>query len=351
MDDITVNNCVIQYAIMHVVNNREERPMLADEALSLGDDLALFLCEHIVTSIAASSVAVFDERETNDVSIACERIFGGQTNLVSQSQRLARRLFDLMRPRTIKSGTFWTIHFGGTDGSSKYLALMKMDDVPTYVYRSATRGGRRIVNLSVNPRTLPNTKMKLDKAAFIVPSGTRGFDYELRVLDKVLPEERVAAYFKQFLSYHAPQTDREKTRIFFRAVETWIQENHRQLPDTISEQHLRELKRAYLNNNEQVSIRDFASAAFGDQYPNLRASFSSHLRSNGLLDPQFNVDQREWAKHSTKLAYRLRRENNSVEIKGDFDEVRALVEIREPSQDDPHYYATIKADALEEVVR
>jgi len=353
MDEITEANCKIGSAVLHVVDNRIPQLALADEALSLDADRVIFLRTHIVKSIDQSSVAVFNDRGSNEVSLSSERVFAKPSALLTESKRLATRLFDFMKPRTINPGTFWTITFG-SENSSSYLALIKMDDIPTFRYEPVNEKGKNIINLSKLSHALPNLKMKLDKAAFIIPAATEGFDYELRVLDKKLPEEAVATYFTEFLSFHAPQTDLEKTRIFVTAVESWIKQNSAELPDTMTEQQLRELKRSYLSNNREISLKRFAKAAFGDKYPKLRAGLVAHLREEGLRDPKFKVHETEWSKHSGRLAYRLTsgsgKTARTVEIRGDLDAVRTMVEIKERTPNDQQYHAIITADQLEEVV-
>lgn len=351
MDDITVTNCVIDSAVAHVVDNRNDKVVLADLPIDLDDELLAFLRTHVVNSVNRSGIAMFNDRDTNNVSVSCEKIFADPAGIADHSKVLAERLFLFMKPKTIKPGTLWTILFGDDDSPTRYLALLKMDDLKIYRYRPVTKKGKRTINLRKLSHTLPHAKIRLDKAAFVVPEEVTDLGYELRVWDKVLPEEQVAGYFTDFLSFHSPQTNREKTRIFNTEVERWIQQNRAALPPTLAEQDLRDLKRSYLSNNARIGIRRFAQAAFGTKHPQLRANFLNHLRDNGLKDSSFEVEQSEWNKLSSKFAYRLKSGDNTVEIRGEFDEVRAMVEITAPKANDPHYYARITADTLEEVVK
>ncbi|MGH9880261.1 MAG: hypothetical protein ACRD6N_02400, partial [Pyrinomonadaceae bacterium] len=141
----------------------------------------------------------------------------------------------------------------------------------------------------------------------------------------------------------------DKTRIFMTEVESWIKQHQSELPRIVTAQDLRDFKRSYLSNNEEVSLRTFAVTAFGDQHPKLSTSLVTHLREKGLKDPRFKVHQKEWARHSNKLTYRLTRDNKTVEIRGDLEAVKTLVKITEPTKNNPHYRATITADSLEEV--
>ncbi len=351
MDDITETNCVIDSAAVHVLDNRQEKLVLADLPLDLTNDRIKFLRSHIVKSIEQSGIGMFNDRSSNEVSLCCEDIFAKPGEIAGCSQKLAQRLFGYMTPKTIKPGTLWTVLFGDAQSATRYLALLKMDDTESYRYRPAKRNGKRTINLLKLPHILPNPKMKLDKAAFVIPEEVTELQYELRVLDKTLPEEKVAGYFTEFLSFHAPQTNREKTRIFNGEVEKWIQEKRGELPPELQEQGLRDFKRTYLNTNPRIKVRRFAEAALGANHPKLRLSLMKHLRNAGLKDSQFDVEQSEWSKLSSKLVYRLKLGENTVEIKGEFDQFKAMVSITEPTANDPHYYATIKADKVEEVVK
>jgi hypothetical protein len=351
MDDITETNCAIDSAVAHVVDNRNDKPVLTDLPVDLDDELLAFLRTHVTKSIEHSNIAMFNDRDTNQVNLSCEHIFADPARIADHSKKLAERLFTFMKPKTIKPGTLWTILFGGDDSPTRYLALLKMDDLNTFRYRPVTKKGKRAINLRKLSHTLPHAKIRLDKAAFVVPAEITDLGYELRVWDKVLPEEKVAGYFTDFLSFHSPQTNREKTRLFNTEVERWLQQNLGSLPRSINEQDVREAKRTYLKNNASVRIRDFSVAAFGTKNPELGRSLAKHLRKNGLKDSSFEVEQTEWDKLSSKFAYRLKSGDNTVEIRGEFDEVKAMVEITTPKARDPHYYAKITADTLEEVVK
>ena len=351
MDEITETNCVIDSAVAHVVDNRAEELVLADLPVDLDDELLIFLRTHVVKSIERSSIAMFNDRDTNNVSLACEKIFARPADIAGHSKGLAERLFSFMTPKSIKPGTLWAILFGTDDSPTRYLALLKMDDLNIYRYQPVTKSGKHKINLSRLSHTLPHAKIRLDKAAFVVPEEIAELGYELRVWDKVLPEEQVAGYFTDFLSFHSPQTNREKTRIFNTEVERWIQQNVGAFPRGLDEQHLREVKRTYLNNNAKVRIKHFGQAAFGTKNLKMAHSLAKHLRRNGLKDSSFEVEQSEWNKLSSKFAYRLTSGDNTVEIRGEFDEVKAMVEITTPTARDPHYYARITADTLAEVVK
>ena len=349
MDDITEATCSIDYAAVHMLDNRHNRLALADVPLDLDPNRVEFLRRHIVKSIGRSAIGMFNDRDSNNVSVSCEKIFTKPREIAIHSQDLATRLFELMKPKTIKPGTLWSVLFGDQDSPTRYLALLKMDDVDTYRYRPVTKRGKRSIHLHKSFHILPNPRMKLDKAAFVVPEEVTELKYEVRVLDNILPEEKVAGYFTDFLAFHAPQTNREKTRLFNSEVERWIQQAHLDLPPTINEQELRDFKRVYLNSNTRVSLKRFAGAALGSDHPDLQKSLIKHLRGAGLKDSQFDVEQSEWSKLSSKLVYRLKLGDRVVDIKGEFDDVKAMVTITQPTEDHAQYHVAITADSLQEI--
>src|SRR5437016_13918152 len=127
MDDVTESNCVIDSAVAHVVENRNDKLVLADLPVDLDDELLAFLRTHVTRSIEHSSIAMFNDRDTNQVSLSCEHIFADPADIANHSKVLADRLFLFMKPKTIKPGTLWTILFGEDDSPTRYLALLKMD--------------------------------------------------------------------------------------------------------------------------------------------------------------------------------------------------------------------------------
>src|SRR5688572_16141822 len=101
VERLSKDDCVIEQAILHQLDNRKDRPLLADSTLPLNQALVEFITEHISGSLGNCNVAVFEDRTSAVVSGCCEAVFADPAAFIAQSQVLARSLFGFMRPLTI----------------------------------------------------------------------------------------------------------------------------------------------------------------------------------------------------------------------------------------------------------
>ena len=110
-----INSVVIDSTVAHVADNRNDK-LVADLPVRLDDEVLAFLRIHVVKSIKHSGIAIFNDRDTNNVSLSCEEIFADPSEIAEHSKVLAERLFLFMKAKTIKPGTLWTILFGSDAG-------------------------------------------------------------------------------------------------------------------------------------------------------------------------------------------------------------------------------------------
>jgi alpha-galactosidase/6-phospho-beta-glucosidase family protein len=108
MDMRNVSELIIEKAIIHILDNRKENPVLIDFPLELTEDIYLLFERHIKNSINDEStrIAKFDGN-INVVKECCKNIIESPDNkFVSESKEIAKYLFDAMKNSNISPANF-----------------------------------------------------------------------------------------------------------------------------------------------------------------------------------------------------------------------------------------------------
>lgn len=343
MDPLTPEECSIDAAILHILDHQETGLFLADVSLPVNANFQRFVTRHISLSLSESSVAAFEDPVAGRVAQSCDAVFADQQQFLAQSQSLGQQLWDSIKASThrhlILPGSLLVTRFSNTTTQEAGIALLKLDHTPAFVWRTSHDGGVKRVTVEVNPHALPGGKDKLDKAAFICHPHHRN-GYDLRILDKKRTGDDVAGFFKSFLQCRPVQEDRQKTKIFAKQVEQWIRDNEASLPATLSPQALRDYKRNYIANNDEIVVQDFVRSAIGANHPSVAAALTQHLRNNGLLDPTFVVDRS--VTEVRRTVFEFRRGTSKVRLSGTAGAMAEMVE--PPSREGDSYVIRIRAE-------
>jgi len=346
LDGLKTDTCQIKRAILHHVDRARSGPTRAEAWLSLTSEVEKFLVGHVIESLKDCNAAVFDDRDANAVSSCCKTLLSSEDELVPQSQELARQLHGCMRHPRIARGTLCVAVIADRVSGTTFVALLKLDDSSSWTRKEFRKDGKLWIEMEMSDRGLPAVEEKIDKAAFIVPTGYAGDEYDLKLLDRRRRRTEVAMYFEEFLGCRAARSDREKTRMFSREFENWLQSHKDELPGTLTEHGLREMKRSYLDNHDQIQVAAFAEAAFGDRNPELQISLTQHFRANKLVDASFTVDLPEQARKTT---LRFTRGDKRIDVKGAWDAVKGMVRFDRVEDDGTGVRAIIEADGYVEI--
>lgn len=250
----------IERLILHGLDNRDEQPRLVDEPALLSEEIEAFFAQHLVAAAGrADWRASFHEPE-GEVARLCAALLGSHETFVQASQRLARRLFEQMRPRTIAPGDFVAIVYTNGDEACRRIALLKLDPDRRLAREFTTVGRRTRVSISASGNLLPDTA-RLQKCA-LLEIAADGTAFEMTLLDtQAGPRtDGVAAFFyRGFLEADLAPSPRRRTRDFLRSTDTWLA-GHRTLLSPAEQNAFYEARRAALGN-ETLDIVLFAEAA------------------------------------------------------------------------------------------
>ena len=122
----------INEAIIHVLDNNADAPILNEYALDLDEDMYNILFKLIKKSLNDEKLryAVFN-KGANDVRSITQQYLNGHTNLLDISKGLAGELFHIMRSEgDVPSCDFISVSFSTEFGP--LLGLFKMDYITNY---------------------------------------------------------------------------------------------------------------------------------------------------------------------------------------------------------------------------
>jgi hypothetical protein len=188
-------------AIVHIVDNRENEPVLSSAELPIAESPPLreYFSGQVVNALndPQTGSAVFSADAERTASKHCFNILKDAASFIPASQELARLLFAAMgRDKRISPGSlavcvYTASNYRGVD----FLALIKLDPSRALVQKVARRDGQRIVSFDVNDLVMPTAREKLHKAALIPPAG-KDKSFDLLLLDR-----QVSAMAADFFAY------------------------------------------------------------------------------------------------------------------------------------------------------
>ena len=284
----------IERMIIHKVDHKSSAGLqLADLGSPLDDPKVHgFLHDHITSSREHknSRLATFKEPATGQACVRdmCYGLLDAPDQFVSQSQEIARRLYDTIDKR-MSPGDLVLCTFTENDDPTPWLAILKIDPSQGFLSHQERVDGRVRFVLEGVPDVLSDAE--LQKAAFIVPQPLRKkLEYDLRVLDQQMGRRRarraVASFFSEkFLSCVVGLNLAERNKTFISGSRSWAREES-EWPD----QQIAELDTAAIEalGAAQVDVANFAAARIPDVAQQER--YLEYLQEKGLDELVFEPD-------------------------------------------------------------
>ncbi len=215
----------IERLILHSIDNRSEHLQLVDEPAILTGESEKFFALYIEAAIQrADWRARFTDRDGEVPALCYALLDDALEPFVAASRRLAHRLYEQMRPRTIAPGDFVVIIYTHGDKSGRHIALLKLDPDQRLVRDFSMIDGRRRVTIASAGNLLPDTA-RLQKCALLTPPAPDDEAFHIMLLDtQAGPRaDGVAAFFyRSFLATELEPSPRRHTREFLRCSEGWL---------------------------------------------------------------------------------------------------------------------------------
>jgi len=213
-------NVKVRRAIAHVVDNREEEPILSAAELPLTESkpLSEYFSSQVVNALhdAQTGSAIFSTDAEQAAAKQCFRILKDGDSFIPASQELARLLYAAMgadkriAPGSLAVCTYTADNYPGVS----FLALIKIDPARALVQKIGRRDGKRVVSYDVNDLVMPTAREKLHKAA-LIPPPARGKSFDLLLLDRQVSSVAADFFAYKFLNSVPASEPREMTNDFY----------------------------------------------------------------------------------------------------------------------------------------
>lgn len=292
-----IKDITIMEAVVHVLDENAEEPILNEYQLELNDDVYTFLFKHLDKCLKDEDLkyAMF-KNDDSCVRKLSQEYLSLEVDILETSKELAKEFFRLMKVNgNIPSGDFFTIGF--TTEYGPMVAILKMDYVKNFTHEVGFFDNKLGINIVTQNAGLPGVSQKIYKAAFIKVAKEEN-DFDLMIIDKKVKakDDYGFNYFQnEFLDCTTVANERDMTKGFLKAAETWTRNHIKE--DAAKAEEIRTTIKTKLKEEEVINIENLGTELF-DKNPDKRESFIAFIQAHGI-DKEVSVDK-EWVENKLK---------------------------------------------------
>lgn len=289
----------INEAVIHILDNNSDEPVLNEFKLELSEELYKFILRHIERCFKDEELkyAVFNP-ERGIVKEISQEYLNGEIDFIEVSKELARQLFILMKANVnIPSCDLMVVSISTEFGSM--LGIIKMDYVRNYTHKVDFIEDKIGINIVPQAAGLPAGGQKIQKCAFIKPL-SEDHSFHLMVIDKVAKgkenEEYGSNYFlNSFLGCSIITNERDMTKGFLKAAETWTRSNVS--GDADKAEMIRTTIKQRLKEDDELNVRELSENLFKESEFS-KQNFMEFIASQGV-EESVAIDK-EWIEKKLK---------------------------------------------------
>ncbi|MCM1990385.1 nucleoid-associated protein [Oceanirhabdus seepicola] len=294
-----VSDINIYEAVIHVLDNNGEEPILNEFALDLSDELYTYLLKHIQKALKDEDLkyAKYSE-ERNIVRELCQQYLNGHENILEVSKEVSRQMFMLMKSGgNIPSCDMIVVAFSCELGPM--LGMLKMDYIKNYMHTIDFIEEKIGINIIPQYTGLPGSGQRVAKCAF-VKVFKEDNKYDLLVIDKKKKskdtEEYGTNYFiENFLGCNIIDSERDETKAFYNAAEKWTRANLGE--NAVKAEEVRRKVKEKLKEEDNINIAEFTQEVFHEQ-KEVQEDFKSFAINEGVKE-EVQVDK-NWVEKKLK---------------------------------------------------
>lgn len=294
-----IKEIYINEAIVHILDNNADEPVLNEYTLQLNEEIYGFLLKHIERCLKDEELkyAIFNE-ERNIVKEVSQEYLNGANSIVEVSKELVRQMFILMKA----DGNIPCCDLVIVSISTEYgpmLAILKMDYIKNYTHSIDFVDNKIGINIVPELTGLPVSAQKIQKCAFIKPiREDQGFN--LMVIDKQSKSKDDGEYgsnyfIGKYLGCTVIDNERDITKTFVKAAEEWTRTSFEENADTA--EMIRSSIKRKLKEQDSIDIQSLSEDMFGDN-AEIQQSFREYISSKGVGD-QIDIDK-QWVEKKLK---------------------------------------------------
>ena len=292
----------INEAIIHVLDNNADEPILNEYALDLDEEKYSFLLKHIQRCLRDEELkyGIFNQ-EKNMVKDLADEYLNGENNLLVVSKGLAREMFTLMRSKgSIPSCGLVVVSF--TTEYGPILGIFKMDYIKNFVHTIQFVDDKLGIDIVPQFTGLPGSSQRVQKCAFIKPVRQEN-TFDLMVIDKKSKNRESEEYkedeeYKEFganyfvnnyLGCTIVDNERDVTKSFVKAAEKWTQNNFPENADKA--EAVRSTIKRKLKEEDSIDVRELSEQMFS-QNQDTKEKFVEYIAEQGISE-KIKLDK-EW---------------------------------------------------------
>lgn len=287
----------INEAIIHVLDNNADEPILNEYALDLDEEKYNFILKHIQKCLKDEDLkyGVFTP-ESNIVKDFSQEYLNGENNILAVSKELAKQMFILMRSKGgISSCDLVVVSF--TTEFGPILGILKMDYIKNYVHTIEFVDEKLGIDIVPQFTGLPGSSQRIQKCAFIKPIRDEN-SFDLMVIDKRSKtkesnnenQENDSNYFiNNYLGCTTVDNERDVTKSFVKAAEKFTQNTFAQNADEA--EVVRSTIKRKLREEDNIDVKELSKQIFPENNEN-KEKFVEFIAKQGITD-NISLDK-EW---------------------------------------------------------
>ncbi len=281
-----VNDINIMEAVVHVLDQNSDEPILNEYKIDLNEDVYRFIYKHIEKCLKSEDLkyAMFNPERHVVKEVSQGFLNGENRDLVEVSQELAKQLFYIMKANTnIPGCDLLTVSISTDQGPM--LAILKMDYIKNFTHKVDFVGEKIGVGIIEHSTGLPGSGQKIQKCAFIKPLREEN-EVDLMVIDKkkrVSEEDEYGAdYFtNNYLGCKLIQNERDMTKTFVQATESWTRNNI--FEDAEKAEKIRTTIKTKLKEEDTINIEELSRELFEEE-SRMKEDFTTFVKGHGLSE-------------------------------------------------------------------
>ena len=284
-----INDININEAIIHIVDSNADEPILNEYSLDMDEDIHKFLYKHIEKCFKDEELKFgrFNPERNIVKELVQNYLNGIDSDLISISKELAKQLFVIMKcNEDIPAADLLIVSL--TTDQGPMIGILKLDYVKNFTHEVQFIDQK--IGIGIVPQNAGLPALRIQKAAFIKP--IREEDrYNLMILDKQRASKQGdygSNYFVgMFLGATTIINERDMTRTFMKAAETWTRKNITDDADKAEE--IRTTVKNNLKELDSINIETLSDELFKEQ-PEVKENFTTYIKEQGLHN-EVSVDK------------------------------------------------------------
>ncbi|WP_462391904.1 nucleoid-associated protein [Clostridium cadaveris] len=289
----------IMEAVLHILDNNSDEPVLNEYSLELNEDTYNFLLKHLERCFKDEELkyAKFNSGRSIVKEVSQEYL-NGENTLIEVSKELANQLFNQMKANgNIPSCDLLIISIVTEYGTM--LVILKMDYVKNFTHKIDFIENKIGINIIPQSAGLPSSSQRIQKGAFIKLIKEEQ-EFNLMVIDKQSKskekDEYGSNYFiNNYLGCTLITNERDMTKTFLNATENFTR-NHIS-EDAVKAETIRTAVKKSLREDEVIDVEKISDDLFGEDMLN-KSKFKEFVTAQGI-ENEVKVDK-EWVEKKLK---------------------------------------------------